>query len=130
MGSLTPVAATVVVRVVGLRARAQRRPSEIMWPRTGCAGSERRDPERADALRRARPRHDDLGRVLLSDGEVISGGSDPTGTVTFVLTDPAKIVDYVDVVPVSGDGTYSTGAGDNPSGVLSTTAGTFQWQAT
>jgi len=69
-------------------------------------------------------------RVTLRDQAVLSGGSNPTGTITFTLffNGGATPID-TETVTVNGDGTYST-----PTGfVLPATGavtGTYQWNAT
>jgi hypothetical protein len=65
----------------------------------------------------------------LSDSAILSGGNNPGGTITFTLYNPTNAVVYTDVVPVSGNGIYSTSTGSNPGGFLPTTAGTYQWVA-
>jgi hypothetical protein len=72
----------------------------------------------------------------LSDSATISGGYNPTGTVTFYLFAPGVTPNgaysnsiYSDVVSVSGNGTYTTAAGTNPGGYLPTVAGTYEWVA-
>src|SRR5207248_2179519 len=61
----------------------------------------------------------------LADTAVLSGGSSPTGTITFHLyynggTTPVD----TETVNVSGAGSYST-----PSGYLPTAAGSYLWSA-
>ena len=56
---------------------------------------------------------------------MLSGGSSPTGSITFTLTAPGGTTVDTEQVTVSGDGTYST-----PNGFLPSTAGTYQWNAT
>jgi hypothetical protein len=66
----------------------------------------------------------------LNDSATLSGGFNPTGTITFSLTNPSNTVVYTDVVTVAGNGTYSTATmGNNPGGYLPTAAGTYQWVA-
>ncbi len=70
----------------------------------------------------------DSGSPTLTDSAVLSGGSDPTGTITFTLSGPSgKTVD-TESVPVHGNGTYAT-----PSGYTlpesGTVAGTYTWAA-
>src|SRR5207244_354658 len=72
----------------------------------------------------------------LTDTANLTGGYSPTGTVTFYafapgvtpLADHSNNV-YSDVVPVSGNGPYTTAAGNNPGGFLPTVVGTYLWQA-
>jgi len=65
----------------------------------------------------------------LTDSATLSGGFNPTGTITFALFDPSNAAVYTDVVTVSGNGTYTTATGNNPGGFLPTSTGTYQWQA-
>ena len=51
---------------------------------------------------------------------MLSGGFNPTGTITFTLFNPSNVAVYTDVVTVSGNGTYTTAAGNNPGGYLPT----------
>jgi Ca2+-binding RTX toxin-like protein len=66
----------------------------------------------------------------LSDSAVLSGGLNPTGTISFTLASPGNSSVYTNVVTVNGNGTYDTSAGSNPGGHLPTVAGTYTWQAT
>jgi hypothetical protein len=61
----------------------------------------------------------------LTDSATLSGGFNPTGTITFTLFAPngTTVVD-TETVTVNGAGTYST-----PNGFLPTAAGTYQWVA-
>jgi uncharacterized repeat protein (TIGR01451 family) len=71
-----------------------------------------------------------LGRgVPLTDSATLAGGFNPGGSITFTLTGPGGGVVYTNVVPVSGDGTYTTSQGNNPGGFLATAVGTYQWVA-
>ncbi|HVS70156.1 MAG TPA: SdrD B-like domain-containing protein [Phycisphaerae bacterium] len=73
---------------------------------------------------------------LLNDSATLSGGFNPTGTITFYLfapgttplSDDSNAV-YSDTVTVSGNGTYTTAAGTNPGGYAATALGTYQWVA-
>ncbi|MGH7135890.1 MAG: beta strand repeat-containing protein, partial [Pirellulales bacterium] len=72
----------------------------------------------------------------LSDSATLSGGTSPTGTITFYLFAPGVTPNatdsnnvYSDAVSVTGDGTYSTASGSNSGGLLPTVAGTYQWVA-
>jgi autotransporter-associated beta strand protein len=65
----------------------------------------------------------------LTDSAILSNGFNPTGTITFTLTAPGGSVVYTDVVPVNGNGNYSTSQGNNPGGYLPTAVGTYQWVA-
>lgn len=67
--------------------------------------------------------------VALTDTATLSGGSVPTGTLTFTLYDPSGGVAYTDAVAVSGNGTYATSAGDNPGGFVPPGVGTYEWVA-
>jgi hypothetical protein len=62
--------------------------------------------------------------VNLTDSATLSGGSSPTGSITFTLTAPGGSTVDTERVTVSGDGTYNT-----PNGFLPTTAGTYEWAA-
>jgi predicted outer membrane repeat protein len=68
--------------------------------------------------------------TALSDSAALSGGYSPGGTITFTLDNPGNNAVYTDHVTVSGNGTYTTAAGDNPGGYTPTAAGTYQWTAT
>src|SRR5207249_360117 len=61
----------------------------------------------------------------LTDTAVLSGGYNPTGTITCKLYAPdgTTVVD-TETAAVSGNGTYST-----PGGYLPTAIGTYQWVA-
>jgi hypothetical protein len=65
----------------------------------------------------------------LSDSAKLASGASPTGTVTFRLYDSAGKVVYADHVTVSGNGSYTTAAGDHPGGFIPAVAGTYQWVA-
>jgi hypothetical protein len=67
----------------------------------------------------------------MNDTAVLAGGISPTGNITFTLTDPSNAVVYTDVVPVNGNGSYSTtdATGNNPGGFAPTKSGTYQWLA-
>jgi uncharacterized repeat protein (TIGR01451 family) len=66
----------------------------------------------------------------LNDSATLAGGDNPTGTITFTLTGPGGSVVYIDVVTVSGNGTYITATqGNNPGGFLPTVPGTYHWVA-
>ena len=75
-------------------------------------------------------------RSTLTDSATLSGGYNPTGTITFYLFAPGVTPNgsdsnnvYSDTVTVSGNGTYTTAAGNQPGGYVPTTAGTYQWVA-
>jgi hypothetical protein len=70
----------------------------------------------------------------LTDSATLSGGYHEGGTLTFYLMGPGSTAAtplssavYTDVVPVNGDGTYTTAAGGNADGYLPTATGTYQW---
>jgi hypothetical protein len=72
----------------------------------------------------------------LQDSATLSGGVNPTGTITFYLFAPGVTPNatnsnnvYSDTVTISGDGTYTTGMGSNPGGYAPTATGTYQWVA-
>jgi hypothetical protein len=62
----------------------------------------------------------------LTDSASLSGGFNPTGSITFTLFAPdgTTVVD-TETVAVHGDGTYTT-----PTGLLPTATGTYEWVAT
>jgi YVTN family beta-propeller protein len=65
----------------------------------------------------------------LTDSAVLSGGSAPTGTITFTLYyDGGSTPVDTETVPVSGNGTYSTPAGYTLP-ATGTVTGTYQWDA-
>jgi uncharacterized repeat protein (TIGR01451 family) len=65
-----------------------------------------------------------VGRAVLSDSVTVSGGDNPTGTVTFTLTRPDGTVISAGSVSISGDGTYSDG-----TTVIAAQVGTYAWHA-
>lgn len=70
----------------------------------------------------------------LSDTAHLTGGDNPTGTITFTLYGPddedCETVIYTEVVDVDGNGDYSTdGDGLPVDGNIALTAGTYQWIA-
>jgi len=65
--------------------------------------------------------------VTLADTAVLSGGTSPTGTITFTLVFNGGTVD-TETVSVNGNGTYSTPTGFTVSTARSS-AGTYQWNA-
>ena len=77
------------------------------------------------------------GVTHLNDAATLSGGVNPTGTITFYLMAPGSTAStplssavYVDVVTVGGNTTYATAtAGSNSGGYVPTTPGTYQWVA-
>jgi hypothetical protein len=77
------------------------------------------------------------GTVAIGDGKMndiatLSGGVNPTGTITFNLfPDGGATPVYTDVVNVTGNGSYSTATmGNNAGGFLPTVSGLYQWVAT
>jgi hypothetical protein len=60
----------------------------------------------------------------LSDTAVLTGGSNPTGSIIFTLTYNGNTVD-TETVTVNGNNTYST-----PNGYLPTATGNYLWSAT
>jgi hypothetical protein len=62
--------------------------------------------------------------VKLTDTATLSGGLNPTGSITFTLHGPDNTVVDTETVTVTGAGTYST-----PKGFLPVAAGTYQWVA-
>ena len=71
--------------------------------------------------------------VTLNDSATLSGGLNPTGTITFTLYDPSNVAVYTDVVTVNGNDSYDTSMGNNPGGYTlptsGTVTGTYQWLA-
>ena len=66
--------------------------------------------------------------MTLKDTATLSGGYNPTGTITFTLYNPnGTLVDTV-TVTVSGDGSYTTPTGYTLP-TTGTVTGTYQWDA-
>lgn len=72
----------------------------------------------------------------LNDSATLSGGVNPTGTITFYLFGPGVTPNannsnnvYSDTVSVTGNGVYTTSTGTNPGGYLPNGTGTYQWVA-
>ena len=66
--------------------------------------------------------------LTLKDTATLSGGYNPTGTITFTLYNPnGTLVDTV-TVTVSGDGSYTTPTGYTLP-TTGTVTGTYQWDA-
>jgi hypothetical protein len=65
-----------------------------------------------------------VGTAVLSESVTVSGGSNPTGTVTFTLTQPDNTTITVGSVPVNGDGTYNLS-----TTVTAAEVGTYTWHA-
>lgn len=71
------------------------------------------------------------GSVVLNDTGILSGGYNPSGSVTFNLWSPTQTSctgtpTYTQSVTVSGNGSYST---TNASASITNTAGTWNWTA-
>jgi uncharacterized protein YfaQ (DUF2300 family) len=66
--------------------------------------------------------------ITLRDSAVLSGGTNPTGTITFTLVFNGGTVD-TETVTVNGDGTYNTPTGFTLP-MARSSAGTYQWNAT
>jgi hypothetical protein len=64
-----------------------------------------------------------VGAAQLTDTVIVSGGDNPTGSVTFTLTAPDGATSNVGSVPISGAGAY------NSPSVLATQVGTYTWHA-
>ena len=88
---------------------------------TNAATTGRIDPE---ITTNAMPTGGMVGITTLNDSAMLSGGDDPTGTITFTLTAPDGSTAASETVNVNGDGTYST-----PTGVPATQIGTYYWVA-
>ena len=72
----------------------------------------------------------------LTDSATLSGGDNPTGTITFYLFAPGVTANsndsnsiYSTAVTVKGVGTVTTAAGTNPGGYVPTVPGTYEWVA-
>jgi sporulation-control protein spo0M len=65
-----------------------------------------------------------VGTAVLSDSVTVTGGDNPTGTVTFTLTAPDNSTTTVGTVAVNGDGTYNLA-----TTVLAIQVGTYTWHA-
>jgi hypothetical protein len=75
----------------------------------------------------------------LADAATLTGGNNPGSFLTFYLLPPGSTSStpltsavYTDVVPTSGNGTYTTSMGNNPGGYLPTAASAspYQWVVT
>ncbi len=71
----------------------------------------------------------------LTDSATLSGGYNPTGTITFYLFAPGVTPNssdsnnvYADTVTIS-NGAYTTAIGSNPGGYVPTMPGAYQWVA-
>jgi hypothetical protein len=65
-----------------------------------------------------------VGMGAFKDSASLSGGFQPTGTITFTLTSPTGTVVDVEKVTVSGNGAYAT-----PTGSVPAVPGTYVWTA-
>ena len=65
---------------------------------------------------------------ILTDAATLSGGFNPTGTITFTLHQGSTLVD-TEAVTVNGNGIYSTPTGFTLP-TTGTVTGTYQWDAT
>ncbi len=65
-----------------------------------------------------------VGATTMNDAAILTGGDNPTGTITFTLTAPDGSTAATETVNVNGDNTYPT-----PTGVLATEVGTYYWVA-
>lgn len=77
-----------------------------------------------------------MSGMKLNDSATLSGGFNPTGSITFYLLPPGSTAAtplsaavYTDTVTVTGNGTYTTANGNNPGGFAVTVPGTYQWVA-
>jgi hypothetical protein len=66
--------------------------------------------------------------VTLSDSATLSGGSNPTGTITFMLTTTSGSTVDTETVTVNGNGIYTTPVGFTLP-TTGTVAGTYFWTA-
>ena len=64
------------------------------------------------------------GTASTADAATVSGGDNPTGSITFTLTAPDGTTSTVGTVSVSGDATYSA-----PTSVAVSETGTYTWHA-
>ena len=64
----------------------------------------------------------------LKDTAVLSGGYEPTGTITFTLHNPGGTLVDTETVTVSGNGSYTTPTGYTLP-TTGTDTGTYQWDA-
>jgi hypothetical protein len=70
------------------------------------------------------------GTVTLKDAATLSGGTNPTGTITFFLFfNGGSTPVHTETVTVSGDGTYTTPTGYTLPSDGSTVTGTYEWDA-
>ena len=66
---------------------------------------------------------------ILTDSATLTGGFNPTGTITFTLVGPGGGTVDTETVAVSGNGTYTTPTGFTLP-ATGTTTGVYQWDAT
>src|SRR5262249_7061212 len=67
----------------------------------------------------------EIGRgAKLTDSATLSGGVNPTGTITFTLLNPSNVTVYTDGLTENGNGTYDTSTGPTPGGFHPPAAGT------
>src|SRR5437763_14820875 len=66
--------------------------------------------------------------LTLQDSATLAAGNSPTGTITFVLNGPGFA--QSEVVPVNGNGAYSTTIGWTLFHTLRPAGGAYRWQAT
>ena len=64
-----------------------------------------------------------VGSAVLSDSVTVSGGDNPSGTVTFTLTAPDGTTSPVGTVSIAADGVY------NAPTAVATQVGTYTWHA-
>ncbi|MGD0875584.1 MAG: hypothetical protein ABSA14_11435, partial [Acidimicrobiales bacterium] len=64
----------------------------------------------------------------LKDTATLSGGYDPTGSITFKLYNPSSNVVDTETATVNGNGSYSTPTGYTLP-TTGTVIGTYQWDA-
>jgi hypothetical protein len=69
---------------------------------------------------------------VLTDTASLSGGFNPTGTITFTLYDTSDLrIDDTETIAVSGDGSYKTPTGYTlTTGLVPGVPGLYQWKAT
>ena len=72
----------------------------------------------------ASPTGEVVGTQFVKDTANLTGGSNPTGSITFTLTSPSNTVVDTETVAVNGDGNYTT-----PTGIVPTQTGTYYWVA-
>ncbi|HXY61070.1 MAG TPA: hypothetical protein VEH26_05660 [Chthoniobacterales bacterium] len=63
--------------------------------------------------------------TTMTDTAILSGGNNPTGTITFTLSNSSNATVDTEIVTVTGDNSYSTPTGFTPS-----TPDTYTWHAT